>query len=739
MRIAALVALLTILGVALVLFLRNDAGDATLEAGFVEAIIDADGPRAPWGKAVGDVDGDGDLDIVVGGHGSGNLLLYSGPDWARTEIAAGHRFSTDHAVADVTGDGEPDIVSLTDDAVLIFEGPDWQESVLSSAELHDVETADLDGDGDIDVVGRDQSAFGGEGQIIHVFENLGDGGWSSSSIEVIEGEGLAVADLNGDGLTDIVVNNYWLENPGSANVRGWRINRYADEWDWPHTIVGVADIDSDSRPDIVLAPAEMGGVDYRLSWFRHPEDVSLPWAENVIDDSVETVQHSLLVFDADMDGAVDVITAEMHQGSDPDELAIYLNRGGGASWERRVLGDVGSHGIRAGDMDGDGDTDFIGANWDGPDQAVRLWRNEVCHDRGREWRRVLIDPEMPYRSLFVMAGNLDGDDVVDVVAGSRWYRRTGKASNAWEARRILEEPFHAALLVDADSDGDLDIFGTAANGTEPSGELIYASNDGTGGFSPVRVGSVDGDFLQGIAEWAGAGARGIVLSWHQRDSQLHMIQFAQDMQDARTSVLADQSTAQNEAISVADLNRDGRLDIVLGTRWLASSESGFEVREISSALTPDRNVVADIDGDGWLDIVIGSEAISKEGAIAWYRNPAGNGEEWQESLVAEIIGPMSLDAADVDGDGDVDLVAGEHNLSQPDRARAFLFVNEDGLGTRWRQETIHVGDEHHDGTQFVDIDGDGDLDVLSIGWTHKGLVLYENLESRCAVATEPSE
>jgi hypothetical protein len=39
---------------------------------------------------------------------------------------------------------------------------------------------------------------------------------------------------------------------------------------------------------------------------------------------------------------------------------------------------------------------------------------------------------------------------------------------------------------------------------------------------------------------------------------------------------------------------------------------------------------------------------------------------------------------------------------------------------------VSTGDEHHDGAVLVDIDGDGDLDIISIGWAHGRVLLYEN-------------
>ena len=47
-------------------------------------------------------------------------------------------------------------------------------------------------------------------------------------------------------------------------------------------------------------------------------------------------------------------------------------------------------------------------------------------------------------------------------------------------------------------------------------------------------------------------------------------------------------------------------------------------------------------------------------------------------------------------------------------------------GSRWTSHVVAIGDEHHDGAVLADIDDDGDLDILSIGWSHNRVLLYEN-------------
>jgi len=167
---------------------------------------------------------------------------------------------------------------------------------------------------------------------------------------------------------------------------------------------------------------------------------------------------------------------------------------------------------------------------------------------------------------------------------------------------------------------------------------------------------------------------------------------------------------------------------VLGTIFLESGSDGHWQPVVVDATEqkPDRNRVADINGDGRDDILVGFEAVSQTGDLVWYEQPATREQAWTRHLITTVAGPMSLDVADLDGDGDVDVVVGEHDLERPDQARLIWFENA-GSGNRWQGHLVYTGDEHHDGAQVMDIDNDGDLDLVSIGWGHHKVLVYERL------------
>jgi hypothetical protein len=135
--------------------------------------------------------------------------------------------------------------------------------------------------------------------------------------------------------------------------------------------------------------------------------------------------------------------------------------------------------------------------------------------------------------------------------------------------------------------------------------------------------------------------------------------------------------------------------------------------------------LADIDLDGDLDAVV---SLENGREVYWFEAPSDPTAPWARHPVAVVDGQgFSMDVADMDGDGDADILVGEHRGREDNRV--LLLENRD-KGTVWAVIEIDKGPkdviDHHNGTQAIDIDGDGDQDLVSIGWYNPTLWLFEN-------------
>jgi hypothetical protein len=297
-------------------------------------------PTRNLGGAVIDVDGDGYTDILQGGlwfHNPGNPTAstfdrYVYDDRINAEI---HDLTT----ADINGDGQEDLVALGDaDGVFWYSIPDnpaqdtnWPRTTITMSVLDENDDihsgffpqgiGDLDGDGDADVVLADrwlENQDGGTEWVRHLLPYGARGPWGLSSRSWI-------VDLNGDGNPDIVS----LESDGTGSGGAWLENN------------------GDETPSFIVHELPTTHRGTRGSF------------------------HSLFVGDFDNDGDPDIFTAEQEDSSilpmgAPPRWFIWENDGGDPpTFTERVIfnGRLGGHDALAADVDGDGDLDILSKVW----------------------------------------------------------------------------------------------------------------------------------------------------------------------------------------------------------------------------------------------------------------------------------------------------------------------------------------------------------------------------------------
>jgi hypothetical protein len=357
---------------------------------FEHIIVDKNNPKDPHCKAVADIDGDGYGDMIVASADGEGLFCYHYPDLTKRKIADG-TFTTDMAVGDIDNDGYVDVIIPSNDGLMWFRNPKgqingiWEAINISpdGARMHDVEVIDLDGDGKLDIVTRHQSGFGKMmGNQIHIWKQNSPKSWSHCTFDCPHGEGLKVADIDGDGLPDVIIGGRWYRNPADILNGNWDeflfmpAEHFDQNWTKGDVAIAVGDLNGDGRIDIALSPAEGSG---HLSWFEAPLDPTSPnWIEHILEPNYDHA-HALDIADMDGNGHLDIIVAKMHQATAPQEIAVYLNQGCGKLWQKYVVATSGSHNIVLFDVDNNGKIDIFGANWNNNSSTggmVELWLNK---------------------------------------------------------------------------------------------------------------------------------------------------------------------------------------------------------------------------------------------------------------------------------------------------------------------------------------------------------------------------
>lgn len=318
--------------------------------------------------ATGDLDGDGDLDVVYAKRlfsSAGDMYwcandgtgAFGAPQYIHYES-----YIVAIAVDDVDADGDMDVLCVANESQLLVlylnngTGTEWQRSLLATAvNAPALALGDLDGDEDPDVVVG--SSTSGSNALIWR-RNVGNGGFTSPTLQIDENsyqlQCLRVADIDDDGDNDVVgafglsYQLGWYPNAGNGSFGPRQVINGAEEFESPYGM-DVADLDGDGDLDVVVHVIMVyGAQDLKLAWYAN-DGTGQFGPQQLIDIANRKNVHAC---DVDNNGTIDIISGGM------DGVRWYSNNGAGHFSPPHFVSDDKVDALATGDLDMDGDPDI---------------------------------------------------------------------------------------------------------------------------------------------------------------------------------------------------------------------------------------------------------------------------------------------------------------------------------------------------------------------------------------------
>ncbi|HEY0544040.1 MAG TPA: VCBS repeat-containing protein [Pyrinomonadaceae bacterium] len=724
---------------------------------------------APASFAVGDLDGDGDSDALVGDSFAGSFE-----------------------------NGGTGISVLKNNGDKTFAAPVYYP-LAQGQTVGEVSLSDFDADGDLDAFATIRGNFD-QMTKIRVWRNNGDGTFAPS-VEFATGQGpaaLVVADFTGDGKPDVMTANYGgasvslLKHNGQAGAAAGFLDPVSFSVGVSAEKIAAADVNGDGKTDVAVGgPVGFTGtVSISVLLNNGAGNLAAPVSYDPAP-GARLISHAVALADLDNDGDADLIAGGNYSvgSSDYGALTIRRNNGSGVFGNAEVYQfDIyipQPKEITTGDLNHDGFADVIAAvpsgrstegyvtllsngaggfsapvyyeasqqtfdvaavdiDRDGDSDVLTLANSSaaitVHENPGNGTFRV--PQRFPVASLSdaVESADIDNDGDVDIVVNGEVNIASNDAvvkilknngDGTFEPAISYSPPrnFADMKLRDINGDGFVDLI-FAPDGNYPSYHIGTALNNGDGTFAPVVVrqlfacgeGTIDAFDLDGD------GDRDIVLTEEescQGGAGVRIFILRNDGNQNFFQMPVINAPGLPHGLSIADVNNDGKADIVTALSqgmgvFPGNGNLTFGAPVISTT-RPYKFRLADFNRDGKLDVgmIMQQDAFGTDTIATALGNGDGSFQAIRTQTGSSVLENLrisdDLEVADFDRDGNIDLLT--FNYASNDVS---LFLN-DGSGALRPHQRYGIGNTPNLGTA-ADFNGDGKTDIaVAIGLPPSGL------------------
>ncbi len=678
-----------------------------------------------------DVDGDQMADIIA--EDLPHVIWLeandlNGTSWSARKIGevpqTGHKNGQGSGIADILQGGKMEVLLAAEGGIFCASIPDkpatqtWNFRLI--AESHSDEgigIGDIDGDGDLDLAFGDSREAGEEAELLFWAENPGNINqlWIkhlvSDQVRVVDR--VEIADLNGDGRLDIAVaeERYpGLEPNSNLRVFLAGTNPISDAWEhrvvitqWSMNNLDAVDIDQDG--DVDLVTNEHKGTEHKTEVYLNDGEAN--FTPQLVGTGHE-MHLGALCFDLDSDGDQEIIGVGWDQYQ---SLHLYRNDALKREFKWKHLssarGDLeipngGDQQTAAAvfDMDNDGIVEFFITERTQAPSVLAYKYN------GAGWDRYIIDDTPQRIEAGSTSHDIDGDGDLDVVFGGE-----GQSNQVWwwenpHPKHNPQKPWKRHLIKDS--------------GANKHHDQLFGDFDGDGSMELVFWNQNAGNLiLAEIPEKAG----GRIGEWPMKPIYNYGMDSEME-QTGQAGYPGWKATNEQEGLFACDIDGDGIKDIVGGGRWFKyDGADGFNENIIDASYTFTRSVAGQFIEGGRPEVIL----LAGDGHAPMYLYEYNEKGTWKKAmLIQKVIDGHTIDVLDFNGDGHLDIFSGEMGLNGGNPNAKIRIMLGDGQGN-FIHHVVSKGIGTHE-SKIADLDGDGDYDILSkpYNWKAPRLDIFIN-------------